>query len=930
MKIRSKIIGVLFLLSILPIFLVAGASYKFAEQSLTEATLSHYTTTAELKKQEANLWLEDVIGEFQYLLSQVSETVYNYHLIADESMLSGDSYEAHEKEEEAIEKVLDDVTQNRSLFSSISLIEGGTGRVHLSSDPREHDKIFLYDSVFTEGKKGLFVEEITHSLTLGKSIMRMSAPVALKESEEAWVIVTLIDISNLTSVITNYSGLGETGETYLVNRYSQPIGTSRFNRGADSPIINSPLVKDCLKGHDGYGLTNNYRNIPVIGVYRYVPKLDFCLVAEVETSEALKSVKLIKLLIIVLTLLTSLFVLAIGLVFSFQITDPLNKLTSIAELISQGHLKKRFPTKMLEEKDEFSVLARAFDNMANKLSSALIETENILTTMPEALFVLDEKGTVLTANATASSLLKIPPDKLIGESFFSFLITAKDSLKFDLDFLSQKKLTGYHIFLKPRKGEKIPADLSTSRIRKKAGNKLSTKYIVVTRDLRDQKKYAKSRVDEITPLLHKISLGDFTENLDLPESDDEFTDLIISVDLMIENLRELIQENKSKTTQLLASNQTIKEVQKETEAEKVKLEAFLSQIGEGVIAISKDGTILLINPEALKLFGGRMSDLINQPFFNHYRFENEAGETIGPDNFPIQNVVAKQKSVHTTTYFHKHDKTIPLSTTISPILLKGELLGIVGTFRDITKEKEIDQAKSEFVSLASHQMRTPLTGIKWLIQATLMHGDLNPQQLDFLNDALRSNDRMIGLVNDLLNVSRLEAGVVSINPEPVEVVSFVNDLTKEAIPTAKCKDQIIKFIKPKHEVNASFDKLLIAEVISSLLSNAMRYSPEGKTITVGIQDYKNFFRLTVKDQGIGIAKSDQKKLFNRFFRSEKASKLDTTGSGLGLYIVDKVLHICNGKIRCDSKEGKGTTFTVRLPKKGITKSGPKTIIEHRS
>ncbi|MBU0577732.1 PAS domain S-box protein [Patescibacteria group bacterium] len=259
---------------------------------------------------------------------------------------------------------------------------------------------------------------------------------------------------------------------------------------------------------------------------------------------------------------------------------------------------------------------------------------------------------------------------------------------------------------------------------------------------------------------------------------------------------------------------------------------------------------------------------------------------------------------------------------------KGKPTRMIGVNADITERKEIDKAKSEFVSLASHQLRTPLTSIKWLVEAVLQKGSLDKLQKEYLQDALGSNERMIKLVNDLLNISRLEAGVINVTPKKTDISEFVNELIKESRFMAKENNQTIKFTKPKKKIIAHMDRQLIGQVISNLISNALKYSKKNTTVTVLLKKQTDKITISITDKGIGISKEDQGKLFTRFFRSIEATQISTTGSGLGLYIIKKILNICNGSIKCKSAPAKGSTFTVTLPIKGVGRRGLKELIQH--
>jgi len=196
-----------------------------------------------------------------------------------------------------------------------------------------------------------------------------------------------------------------------------------------------------------------------------------------------------------------------------------------------------------------------------------------------------------------------------------------------------------------------------------------------------------------------------------------------------------------------------------------------------------------------------------------------------------------------------------------------------------------------------------------------------------LDDTFRSNERMISLVNDLLNVSRLETGAIKALSVPVDLFQFLNDFVKEASFITRDRGHVLEFSMPNPKVKVTLDPQLIGQVVTSLLSNSIRYTDSGKKISISAEQKGDKVILRVSDEGIGISKEDQKKMFAKFFRSKEASKRSTNGSGLGLYIVSKILDVCSGTIECQSEEGKGSTFIVTLPLEGpVNKASDKVLI----
>lgn len=231
------------------------------------------------------------------------------------------------------------------------------------------------------------------------------------------------------------------------------------------------------------------------------------------------------------------------------------------------------------------------------------------------------------------------------------------------------------------------------------------------------------------------------------------------------------------------------------------------------------------------------------------------------------------------------------------------------------KLAEANRLKTEFVSIASHQLRTPLTGIKWAINL-MMSGDvkkLDAEQAERLDTIKESNQRMIDLVNDLLNVSRLEQGRFLLAAKKVSLEKLSQELIEEYANFAKSRNIKLSFAVEKNLPDISIDPQAIKLVLHNLIDNAMRYSQEGGQVNVKLNKKKSFIRCEVKDQGVGIPKKDQKKIFQKFFRSQNALKNQTEGTGLGLFIAKSIIDMSKGRIGFQSKENRGSTFWFEIP-----------------
>jgi PAS domain S-box-containing protein len=301
-----------------------------------------------------------------------------------------------------------------------------------------------------------------------------------------------------------------------------------------------------------------------------------------------------------------------------------------------------------------------------------------------------------------------------------------------------------------------------------------------------------------------------------------------------------------------------------------------------------------------KLWGGRMTKEFYEKLWK--TIKEEKAVFIGE----ISNV-------------RKDGEAYDAASSISPVLGQdGTVRFFVGIERDITKEKQIDRAKTEFVSLASHQLRTPLTAIKWNAEIVLEE-ELSADVKSYIDQIYQSNERMIELVNGLLNVSRIDMGTFAIEPEKIDPIVIFDSVLGELEPLIVSKK--LKITKTYKTVDAflNTDKKLLRIVVQNLLSNAVKYTDEKGKVEVSVKKTKTNFEFIVQDSGMGIPKNQQGKIFSKLFRAENAVASVADGTGLGLYVTKAVVEQLGGKITFKSTENKGTTFFFNLPIDGIVK-----------
>jgi len=230
--------------------------------------------------------------------------------------------------------------------------------------------------------------------------------------------------------------------------------------------------------------------------------------------------------------------------------------------------------------------------------------------------------------------------------------------------------------------------------------------------------------------------------------------------------------------------------------------------------------------------------------------------------------------------------------------------------------KEIDQMKTEFISVASHQMRTPLSAIKWVLRM-ILDGDLGPlnaQQKEMLVKGYQTNERMITLINDLLNVSRIEEGRFRYRFVHMSIDELIESVIQEIYNVIKKRNIKFEYKKPKTPTpKANIDPQKIRLVIMNLLDNAVKFTPPGNRVIVSLHHNSNEITFTVTDKGVGIPSNQQHRIFSKFFRADNVIRMQTDGSGLGLFIVKNIINNHQGRVWFESAEGKGTTFSFSLP-----------------
>lgn len=362
-------------------------------------------------------------------------------------------------------------------------------------------------------------------------------------------------------------------------------------------------------------------------------------------------------------------------------------------------------------------------------------------------------------------------------------------------------------------------------------------------------------------------------------------------------------------------------------------EAMLKGMGEGLIAIDDQQRIVVINKVAAELLELGDENAINkEPIKENYQLYHlgaKKDSKVHADARPSFMALKTGKRVEDVFGFlDSGGIKRQLNIAASPFMVDGKVVGVVTIIRDVTKEKEVDRMKTEFISLASHQLRTPLSAIKWFTEM-LINGDagkLQTDQMDFAKNISDSTERMIALVNSLLNISRIESGRIMIVPQPTDLRELVGGITNDLKAKTEEKQQTLIISVHEGLPKINLDPRLISQVYLNLLTNAIKYTQKGGEVSVFISKKDDKVISQVTDNGYGIPKEQQDRLFQKFFRASNAVKVETDGTGLGLYLIKAIIESSGGEIWFESEEGKGSTFWFSIPLSGMrAKEGEVTL-----
>ncbi len=568
--------------------------------------------------------------------------------------------------------------------------------------------------------------------------------------------------------------------------------------------------------------------------------------------------------------LVALILVAFGvsIILSRTITTPITALTRSARSIERGQtLDGKRLVNVMASGDELAGLARVFTQMAGALEQrraderreAEAKFQRLFDGVPVGLYQTKTTGEFQAVNPSLAELLGYPTiESLVASKSSDTYVNPEDRDMWRTRLEQEGTVTGFEFQLRRTDGAIIWVRNSASVVKDGSGNIL----------------YYEGAIEDITQRK-----------------------------LAEEKLRETITE--------------LEHQYRAAELARGETRAILDSASDAMMLVSPDGQVLSVNQRFGILFSdGRPVEIAGQRVDDLQRNMEKTFSDPAALRDLVMNSMHDRDREFTQVVSQSWPQPRELQLFSTPVVSsEADHLGRLYVFRDVTREREVDRMKSEFVSLVSHELRTPLTSIKGYVDLLLDGevGDVPQEQREFL-DIVKSNaDRLVALINDLLDISRIESGRVELKRTSLELGRLIQGVANLLKPQIEGKGQHLTINIPDSMPRVSGDADRVTQIVTNLVSNAYKYTPAGGDVEVSLLNEGDWVRVSVRDTGIGLSAQEQNQLFTKFFRAKNRTTEEVGGTGLGLSITKSLVEMHGGKMAVTSAPGQGSTFSFTLP-----------------
>ena len=909
MKLTTKLTLLFVLLTTIPLAIVDYLAYDNGRRTIEQDTINRLISTNIYKEAEFERWVKDNERSLRDLARRPFFTDEFAAVLASHDPTDPEYQAAHRS---IHENHLDPTLEEEGGFLDLSILRGDDGLILVSTDEGLEGRYKESEPFFLEGKNRTYVENVTYCLTLGEAVMHISTPIKDREGNLIAVLAGHADLAEMSDIMEQRSGLSASEGTYLVNQFNFFVTEPLFGEGyALKKALHTEGVAACLQHNDGVGFYDDYRDLPVIGAYRWLPERELCILTEEDQAEAYAPIVALRNTVLGIGVGVGLLVALLGLLVARTITTPVQQLVEGAEEIGRGNLDYRIE---VVARDEIGQLAGAFNDMAARRLSAeqagkraeqsLRESEQWLSTtlrsIGDAVIATDAQGLVTLMNPVAEELTGWDETEAVGkplEDVFDIINeqTGERAENPAARVLREGVVVGLanHTVLIAKDGTKRPIADSGAPMRDEEGNIIGT--VMVFRDITERR-----RAEEELRR-HR------------------------------EHLEELVEE---RTAELQASERKYR-----TLVENIPQKIFAKDRNSVYTSVNENfARDLAITPQ--EFVGKTDYDFFPKELADKYRADDqrilESGETEHIEERYIQD--GQEVWVHTIKTLVRDEQ--------------GQVVGILGVFWDITERKQAEEALKEYSERleemveertkalrdaqeqlvrseklavlgqlaggVGHELRNPLGAIK--NAAYFLHMVLEKPEPD-VAEMLQILDREVGncerIISSLLDFAQpRELALRQVHlPEVIEEA-----LARTTVPNLPAQagnvEVLTRYAEALPLITADPDQLGL--VFGNLILNAVQAMPGGGRLTITaayveggtVRDPQSAIRIQVSDTGVGIPEEHLGKIFEPLFTTK------AKGIGLGLAVSKTLVERHGGSMEVTSEVGKGSTFTVRLPLAG--------------
>ena len=521
--------------------------------------------------------------------------------------------------------------------------------------------------------------------------------------------------------------------------------------------------------------------------------------------------------------------------------------------------------------------------------------------IPTPIILVSPLNIILSISKSFERLSGYNAYEIVGEKLTKIITDKYLIERVGKEIAGKEEILNQETLFLAKEGKEIAVSLSAKKRRDEKGDFIG--YFLAILDVSEIKALQESLEKKIEERTRELEEAKSSLEIKVKARTKEIRELADNLEYKVKERTEGLVQSREALINML---EDVEEERKTAEEEKNKTLAIIRNFSDGILVFDAENVLALVNPLAEEFLGTKIEKAIGKSVLELSNYVNFK---------PLIKIFGDGiKEVSREKIELSEDLILELSTI--PVIREKEKVGTLVVLHDITREKLIDKMKTEFVSLAAHQLRTPLSVIKWTLRMILDGdlGEITKEQRDFLGDTYESNERMITLINHLLNVTRIEEGRYIYNLVLADIEELIESVVKSHKEEIASKKIQVVFKKPSGELPKTIldiEKIKIA--IDNIFDNALRYTSVGGQIIISFKISKNNIEFSVKDTGVGIPQKEQKRVFAKFFRGTNVIRMETEGTGLGLFITKNIIEAHGGKIWFESKEKVGTTFYFTIP-----------------